>query len=157
MLVSIGLGSTIARSVTAGTGVAQAVSIAALLSEQEATGNFMPSKLSVQPREITAFVGRGNGHSVSIGYDNAPLPLDQFYRFQLVLNDRDITIDTQFNPGAIVGQSDGTLMMDIADFITRVGTIKTTLIAYSNTEPAGVILWEQTLANASLTINARRA
>lgn len=118
---------------------------------------FMPARLSTNPREITLFVGRYNRHEVFVAYEGRPIRLDLFSRFELFIKGAGIVIDSDESPGSLVGRSDGVMLLNIAEYITEPKPYKATLIGFSSAYPSGVVLWEPTLSESSLTINARSA
>lgn len=115
--------------------------------------DFIPRLLATDVHEVTVFKGRGNRFRVALSHDGEPIDLSQFTRFELY-GLTDTPIDSDTTAGAIDwDDGNGVINIDAGDDSTQTGSVKTTLIAYSNEYASGVVLWHRELAQSHVTVN----
>lgn len=117
------------------------------------TIDYIPRLLSTDINEVSVFVGRGNRFNVTISHNGTSIDLSEFTRFEL-FGLTDSAIDSDSNISALDwSDGDGVINIDVGEITTKTGSVKTTLIAYSDQYPEGVVLWHPQLAQSHVTVN----
>ena len=127
------------------------------MSSQKSTG-FVPRLMKVDVQEGTLFIARGNWLKFQVLYEDSPLDLSQFTRFELygltktpLTSDTPLLFDTTEGNGVLYLNSE---LIDPAEIRNTVGPHKTILIGITPAEPNGVVLWHPLLEDSRVTINA---
>lgn len=119
-------------------------------SDVEYIRDVVPRLLSTDVILVRVFLDRDNTVRVTISHDSTAINMEQFSRF--VLSGFPDDIDSDDNPEVFdVTEGNGVLDLMLGQLLTSPGVYKLRLVGYSQLHTNGVVLFDPSLVDASVT------
>lgn len=119
-------------------------------SDVEYISDVVPRLLATDANLVRVFLDRDNTVRVTISHDGTAINMEQFSRF--VLSGFPDDIDSDDNPEVFdVTEGNGVLDLMLGQLLTSPGVYKLRLVGYSQLHTNGVVLFDPSLVDASVT------